>query len=567
MPLAKDGFFKGLRISVRKVTMAVYVLADFDLPHPALHTRLPPMRALQTALFESSRATDLRPRNSHLTSPVEYTTFVTDFIKLLTALVPQLDRFGANLSLAVGSSIGTAEEEVFWLLWGFLATSCIAFAAALESCASAWPAYNQPFFASLSSAFHTLLVWLLPMTRSPAWTLMGPEHGLKVRNYDLGHILLQPVRFLQDLTYELGPVVMSHLTVVPPSYVPLLCCIASEQFSNLPRLVLKLKISPGMSATRYVHGENASAMSPFKPKYALLSQLINLTNNLAAADFQENFSGNLSFLLSPAVMHFYKVVLIMPWDPALVAPIREGYSTVVLSNMMNFKFGLDNVQAISQDGASPIEILVANQGPLGLPMHINPLISRAALETDCLLLHKTGLALSGPHGNDSSELDYYDNQVLVLKHWLEACKHNHVPATVLTLMLRSVVGLAKQCANHGLKMLQQARTAQQASCGLGLLLATTTPRSQQIPQMSDKGEFHAPSNLCVRKSKQGGTDGLTPVLWDLMYMTSCFQIHMPGKVLSTTGKHGLSIPARVAHACKNADTSLKTNANATRGRR
>lgn len=179
---------------------AIKELACIQLPHPSLHTQIPFLLNVMPAVIKAKYANN--PMLEHtLSVRSQYVAFVADFTSLLTALVQQLDRLGSRLSFAVPSTIGTAEEDVFWSLWVFLVAACSAFDEATEKGPDLYSHEQQAFYGPLYFAFNSLMSWLLSISRSPAWVLMQARHGKHSRACELIACLEQPTKCLVNLSF------------------------------------------------------------------------------------------------------------------------------------------------------------------------------------------------------------------------------------------------------------------------------------------------------------------------------------------------------------------------------
>lgn len=113
-----------------KLTDFLRIVADLNLPDPTRD-----LQQLYMSLFRISGTLIIKPREVSSSAQPARHLMVADFLALLTALVPQLDRLGSMLNSATACSIGCFEEGVFWDLWNVLTISNYAFSAAYE----VWP--------------------------------------------------------------------------------------------------------------------------------------------------------------------------------------------------------------------------------------------------------------------------------------------------------------------------------------------------------------------------------------------------------------------------------------------
>lgn len=238
-----------MQASVRDMTTICTSLAEISLPLPSPQPLLLRMRLSHLTTFRDLDAPTKLQQQAFQHSTPHLILFVSDFTTLLTALVPQLRRQGDRLSSATFCSVGTPEEELFWELWRFLVTSCSVFGMSFNYCnerdglLNVWPQEkHHPVYAPLYAAFTSVLAWLLNMSRSPAWRAMKSVHGLKCTNGELTLILAQAGQCRLSISSAPTPTLLARAALLPPNFLPLLCCIFTEQLCSLPCLVPNEKL-------------------------------------------------------------------------------------------------------------------------------------------------------------------------------------------------------------------------------------------------------------------------------------------------------------------------------------
>lgn len=84
---------------------------------------------------------------------------ITDFTAILTSLIPRLTQLGRQLNSTTACSVGYAEEELFWTLWGGLVLSSSSMLQVIEASPNHWPQDRQHFHV-LYPAFQSVCVGL-----------------------------------------------------------------------------------------------------------------------------------------------------------------------------------------------------------------------------------------------------------------------------------------------------------------------------------------------------------------------------------------------------------------------
>lgn len=451
-----------MRRPISQMRDHVTALTAVSLPHASIRSLLPMMAALRKQLLTfCSLPQPLSHSMGMQTTRHDLTLFITYFTKFLTNLVPQLDRLGArlNTSTAASNRAGAAEENMFWELWSCLAATCHALECASPVWPDMWAGEIQPLQQAWYAAFQALLMWTLPFTRSPAWLLMREQHGRECRTRDLLLILSQPINCLKSLSFAAAApnhTVLTHVNALPTNFLPLLCCIVSEQFCNVPLLVPREEIAADACATSYTQALSPSHGFPMHVERRL-SSIAAVCNNLAVVDSDTGSSGHFAFLTTPAVLQCLKGLLVLalqrqPPDAAHRAIIQKRAEclNLLLRRVCVFRRLAGPQPAMSE------ETREANRDATGLPLHLNPIVSRAALDTDVLVLH----ALSGhvedckggEHAEDATAIAHA-TQLLVVQDWICVGRLYTAPAGCLAVMAKSVEGLAKQCSHLGLQLM------------------------------------------------------------------------------------------------------------------
>ncbi|MEW5314130.1 MAG: hypothetical protein WDW38_005650 [Sanguina aurantia] len=479
------------------------------IPLPDLGKIALGMRALAQNLDIKSRQRGDAPEATFPGMRAEQALFLTDLARLISALVPQLHRFSTRLSSPTLASMGTEEEVIFWELWGFLRAGSSAYSQICMKLPNLWPHYERPFNGALIAAFHSVLTWLLPLTRSPAWRAMTLQDGLVSRNHELLGILLQPTVCGVVNVHQARPhsSMLTQLHALPSTFLPLLCCIATEHLGSAPPLA---SASPAATRGTTVRAMNYAQARPYGVSSAgasnqLLTLLVTSINNFLALAGQGNAgSGQFGFLGSPAVLQFLKVFLTLGDDlpPASPNPVHCAITC------MHAVLSIDNPQArscLSQSG-SPLDG-VGNRDADGLPLQADPFTSPYALETDVRLLHALSKPMEdGAHGQ--LLMNRHACQMMLLQRWGEAGKAHPLGSdAVLGRMDRSIQGLAKQCAWLGLGLLKQQQQQRQRA-------------AKPIRQASQQQQ-HAVAKLTFARLAALGREG-SHTLRVMFFMTANF---------------------------------------------
>lgn len=516
MAAAQNQWLKQMCSPLHSMTELLTKLAATSLPHPSLSALLHPIWVVHNTLVMVHDSAPPKEEHPEFCRQPEFACFVTEFTSFLAALIPQLDRLGSRLSI-VASSIGTAEEALFWELWRFLvaAGACFTFAGGQHS--ELLP--RQPFDPHLYAAFNALLQWLLSISRSPAWLAMRKQHGGVHNKGELLAILAQPLNCIIGLsTTESKSILRSHLLCFPQTILPLLCCIISEQFTNAPMLVPRLQSGAGRPATLYRRGVGEAFFSDNLGPF--LTSLVMLISNLANQDIITGHDGSFSFVTAPAVTHLLKTVLMLP-QQALSS--KSDLVSRCLQCLVLLISLCDKDMINGPSPSLPASDASSNQDAVGLPLHMIPRMSRHALETDVRLLHALSVHLSVDAGLTTL---CFEVQALILRNWMLAGSFYPISLESVSVMVMSLVGVAKLCTLHGLHMLQRLKQDK------ARLLKYQIGRPREHKESSARSlDAHTASN-----DKEQVLPGLQEMnsIRTVMYHASDFTIIMPSYAIHPT---------------------------------
>lgn len=475
-----------LRSSFQKMTDVVVLLSRTALPHRAVF--LPLLRTHQEAIISASHHTSPEHKGEHRA------LIVADFSVCLAAVALQLARLSTRLVSATAYIAGTTEEEVFWELWQCLITCCLPFCPATKNWINLC-SHDQPCI-PLYSTFYGLLTWLQMISRSPTWLAMTDKHGLKRRNCDLLVILAQMTDLLDSITNSPPLALAAHLKLLHPNFMPLLCCIVSEQFTDIPMLVLHT--ITGATADRYSfvamsYTSTHESCSPCITVMELLSGIVSAIYNLLIhanthGNLLQDNNSKLSFLTTPAVLHFLKACLL-----SRQAALPSGQD-LMLSSMASLDVLLQHCLLNPRDLPPNIRF-TANRDEVGLPLHSNPLLSTQALHTDRMLLHVVGSHIAQHRGGLEHMESCLTVQAMILQTWKHATFFYPSHAEAVSSMVDSVIGLAKQYTVIGLQLMRSLRknthtapqhSSQEATQGARGLLRPLQQRLQNQPRKASR---------------------------------------------------------------------------------
>lgn len=528
------------------ILKVVDAIAGVPLPHSSLHALVPLLIKLHPTLVEISGAF---PRVSHAEDPLMQTAhanFVIDFAAFLNLLVPQLDRLASTAANASPGS-RTVEENVFWNLWMSLSYVCMAF--------GMWPVLweygRRPFHPPMFKAFYSLLKWLLKLTRCHAWLRMKREHGLLDRNHAMYFILSAPMNYLGELSLAPLADVTAGMSSIAPDFIPLLCCVASEHFGNVPSLVSGEALQGRLGAV-YSHTLHLSYVNPrhehIRSFYSNMSKTISSFVQRDSSIDIEGMGIELPFLKSPSVIQALKVMLIFPGNLRLVChDIMYCLQAVLFHGLPGH-----NTRPGASTSSSDNE---ANRDARGLPWHLNALRSKQVLETDVKLLHALGVdhfsnddTISGVKDHEEcldSEIVLlrYRIKTLVVKAWVHLGEFYPATPEALKVMADCMVGIARRCTSDSLVLMQgaQGRKALQQEFLKVVDTQQSRPRKQQqqkqkeqqLQKHRDKHAKQQEDNARRIKLAEAllsalGKIGMVDVRW-LMHFASDFNIpHLNG---------------------------------------
>lgn len=441
--------------TVQQMTRVATAIADTRPSQPPLHTRIPLMQMLSAQMMNAIKVVSdscMQEENeADYNTLQEGTVLINNFAELLTTLVPQLDMLGALLSSATACSIGSAREEVFWEMWrfmnlGFAAISMVEVKSKLE-----WLLDYPETHDFLFSAFNRVLIWILSMARSPAWRSMKLAHGLQTRNYQLVFMLRQMVACVRTLTRTCKDISTLHTLLLPPNLLPTLCSILSEQFFGVlpPCLEHEHLVESSHAATTYADGVNSNLNTtvPFNREfYHLLTVLTWAVNNVATDDSSAFISGPWWFLTNPAVSQLWKVLLVLPAKQLSAQPDLVRDSLACLTKLTALRIEC-NVLCFGDC------LLISERqtclDAAGLPSLFQPHLSRQEQELDARLMHALSMQIQGSTSSETVNACYGLQDVLV-----QSLQCDLLSSAAVSVMIGSVVGLAKQCMLHGLRLMQ-----------------------------------------------------------------------------------------------------------------
>lgn len=507
-----------MRTSMCNITVAATAMAREGLSSASLQGAVPRISRLHPEFdFDTSVKAD-RERRWH--SPVEeYTLYAADLAQLIKALLPLLEVLSLRLNAPAADRTETElVEGVLWELWCFLAECSADLDTVNDTCPDLPPEQLQRVCSPLQPVIHSLLTWLLGFTRSPAWLLMGPENGKRMRHMNLIQLLVPPATCLCNLSMHSEEGAISDLSPIPDTCLPLICCILAEQFCTLPSLVTPARPEAGTSASHYAKGLRSIYHIP-QPLPNLLNVVVVTINNLAAESGGTGYPEELAFLNHPAVAHLLKLIVIM--DPESRQPCRLNLmqdSIRGLSYLLYRRMNVDHAYLTKDREPKTAQERRENRDMDGLPLQLSAFCSEAALKTDALLLHALR---KHDAASDTEEVTAwrYEVQGLMLKLWVNESKVFPSTSGQLMEMAKNVVGAAAECAVIGLQLLlaHKAETAplqQQQQ-----RREAKSSRSQQQQQRAAQKHLSALPQLPVL-----GWQGMEDVR-GLMYLASSHQTY------------------------------------------
>lgn len=477
-------WYRRVRGSICLMTDAVASLGFASLSHAAAQAKLTSMRGIRTSWFSVSATQPCSVATAPRKLQQEHNQLLTAFTQLLVVLVPQLDRLGTQLNCESACIIGTVEEELFWELWSFLAAASLSFRTAVYIMTDSWPVEQQPSKAELFNALQDLLIWVLSMSRSPAWRLMQPQHGRKHRNRELVVILSSLTKCILNIKSapDFGnPFLMQHLS---PSFIPILCCIVSEQFVQCRLLVPQLQETSRSCATTYGLrlGTPAEACRycnysfPYQ-LYPFMSDMVRLLSLFISNDPETGVSC-FPFLTSPAVIQLLKTIVLLPEEPPPATQLNLSRYCMFCLEVLLKQVNLEPASEQLREQPSILQA-AAIQHANSIPLRLTPFVSVSDLETDARLLQ----FLSRHINEDKSMLTTcYHLQAIIASNWFDfglsglttvaaattadpqataaGADPARAAAVANDIIFRSIVALAKHSMLHGLRFMRHHNPAQ-----------------------------------------------------------------------------------------------------------
>lgn len=346
------------------------------------------------------------------------------------------------------------------------------------------------------------------MSRSPAWRLMATKHGKAARDFELVLILSQPANFLQCMGRQHA--FATNLLAIPGDLIPLLCCITSELFGTAPRIVAQGGSVDTGIASSYAQGlchlyQGESLEGGLR---CTVTMVVN--NFLADAGQGTDYGGPDSCLKAPAVLHFLKSIVIGPKDVQPLDPVATSCVIRCLRCLLSFVV----VETTARKNLLlSIHGREVNSDAAGLPLHLNPLLSTQVLKTDILLLHELG---SHMLRDANQRIECCQVQGCILQIWSAACTLYPLPSATHTAMVSSVIGVAKQCALHGLLLMKSLRKA-------GRHLPHKDPDAQQQQRQQKQQQHGYTASLSSTESHLKDVTAVR-ALRGLLFLTSGFDI-------------------------------------------
>lgn len=463
MVITQGEWLQQTRSCLRKMAEVVAEWAASPPPSAPGGTQEPVMHALQLGFYRVSAtlgAFPPTPATGGCQQQQQLALFFTDFTALMDTLVPQLCRLDCGTGSTGASRNGHVQHgHAFWQVWGLLLSGCSACQHVTVMFRKTWMADLQPSYRSLYASYHSLLTWLLPMTRGAAWQSLQPATHLDARRSELVGLLSLPVKLLLAAASTPPPTGPAHLAMLPPGFVPLLCCITAEQLCNLPPIAAPpppaAVAGPQPSHSRVLGAYRFRSCSA--GRYHVLQVLTEAVERLihcsgAVADR----GAHKAMITSPAVVQLLKATLTLPKRGLATAPdlFLRGLSS--LHCLLHARLTGSEARPGT---ALPTPERAANHDAAGLPTHLNPLLSRQVLQTDELLMHTLIAYLDGDAGLTERR---YNVVAALMRAWNQAGKLYPSPPGARRVMTDSVVGVAQHCTSVGLQLLLRQRQARAA---------------------------------------------------------------------------------------------------------
>lgn len=440
-------WLKQMRSSMCGMHKCIKEIKAVSLPLARKSAHLPCMRMLKNLLQAISNTMTSQPEPLDTCTQAQFDDLITVYTSLLSDLMPQLDRFASRLGI-VATSIRPLEEEVFDQLWQFLLTGCLAFHEASQRRPVLLLIDEQSCYVHLYAAHDALLHWLLCFTRSPAWLYVTRQDGVWNSTSVLSTVLTQLLTCMYCILDNASNLILlSHVTYILPTSLPLLCCITSEQVIHILESTVQAQLAAGRAGRIYPNG--LSHELDYMSLFQFLDLLTSVVRAVILTDKVTGHSGKFACLTAPAVLHLFKQVLILTPNTPSLPPDLVPSCLECLDQLGN----LSNKDIVTNPGP-PLSVsdAITNQDAAGLPLHLNPCLSRQMLKTDVRLLH----ALSAHLAADTAlTRDCHAVQVNILESWIVAGMKHPTSSEDVYVMVKSVGGIAKHCSSHGLLVMQQ----------------------------------------------------------------------------------------------------------------
>lgn len=421
-----QAWLRKIRSTLCFMTECTDRMANYRLPSPHLSHTLPTLRKHNHDVRCLCEAVPFsEAMQAYPTMQSEHTLLMTDVTSLLVSLVVQLNRFDARGHSAAAGSIGSAENSVFFQLWGFLTAGCVAFDSAQQIMYRLLPTSALSFPTPLLEVFHSILTWILRVSKSRAWWIFTGQYSQLRNNADLVYILMTFARCLAAISAAPADILSHYLDLLSPNFFHLMYRIAWEQLGNLPP-------DPSPVAPGLVGAHTATIRQiRYSKRRAIFSRFCYLLTfsigNLLDADQLRSKGQHIQSLCDPCLMQMLKAVVIL--------------------------------EANHHDSKDAIHFRIRCLASLlGRPppcLEFNPVLNRRALETDVWTL----AALSKHLMADITLTETVCRaQADILAAWLTMASSHPTSARTMRVMTQSVIGIAKQCSMQGTDILFQMQT-------------------------------------------------------------------------------------------------------------
>ncbi|MEW5316967.1 MAG: hypothetical protein WDW38_008304 [Sanguina aurantia] len=429
--------------------------ASWGIPDPVMHALQQGYHRIRASLgaFPPTPATGACQQQQQQ----QLALFFTDFTALLDTLVPQLCKLDCGTGSTGASRNGHVQHgHAFWQVWGLLLSGCSACQDVTVMFCQTWMVDLQPSYRSLYASYHSLLTWLLPMTRGAAWQSLQPASHLDAKRSELVGLLSLPVKLLLAAASTPPPTGPIHLAMIPSAFAPLLCCITAEQLCNVPPIVAQPPFAavaapqPNHSRILSVYGFNSCSAG----RYQVLQVLTEAVERLIhCAGTVADRGAHKAMITSPAVVQLLKAILTLPKRSLTTVPdlFLRGLSS--LHCLLHARL----TESEARPG-TPLSMSdrTANHNAAGLPLHLNPFLSQPVLQADELLIHTLIAYLDGDVGLTERR---YNVLAALMRTWVQAGKLYPSPLEARRVMADSVVGVAQHATSVGLQLLLRQRQA------------------------------------------------------------------------------------------------------------